>query len=195
MSRQRTVLGIALACFVAGGACGFVAGVMSVKVASDFFTGIFRSERAAKVSEPVVVRRPAFTFEHPGNWTVAVDDADYNPDHMFSVESPGQSFVLFVIADGEILPEESVAQQEHAQTTSVMKDATRTDLTTWGTHPGTGVLLAGHHLGITPGTIRIFAFREQGQTYTLIESTYDDDRADVQPGFDLIARTFQVSGV
>jgi hypothetical protein len=191
-ARKRWTL--ALGCFALGCAVGFAAGVLSVKGARQFVVGLFATERSAAVEQSVAVVRPAFRFEYPGNWRVDSTDSDYDPDHMFSVDSPGQSFVMFVIADGDIEPKEAVEQHVSVQTARAMKDATRTPLTKWGRHDGEGVLLTGRHLGITRGTIRVFAFRERETTYTVIESTFDDDRDKVQPGFDLIARTFRVKG-
>ncbi len=191
-TKKTSVWPIAIACFVVGCGCGFFAGVLSVKEARDFASGVFQDESAADVSSGVVVDRPAFVFTRPGNWSIDSKDKDYDPDHMFTVASPGQSFVMFFVADGDLSPETSVDLQVKAQTSKVMKDATQTPLTKWGGHAGTGMLLTGKQLGITPGTIRIFSFRENEKTYTVIESTYDQDRANVQPGFDLVARTFRV---
>lgn len=190
--KKRTVLPLAIACFVAGGTLGFFAGVLSVREARDFVGDMFQSERAADVSQGVVLDRPAFELTRPGNWKVDTTDSDYDPDHLFSIDSPGQSFVMFVVADGELSPEQTVDKHVEIQSAKAMKNASRTALTTWGGHVGHGVLLTGKLLGISPGTVRIFAFREQDRTYTVIESTYDEDRAKVQPGFDLIARTFRV---
>jgi len=190
--KARPVLAIAIACFVLGCGCGFLVGVLSVKGARELASNLFRSERAAQVNQAIAVDRPAFQFEYAGNWHIDTESKDYDPDHMFSIDSPGQSFLMVVVADGELSPHVAVEKQVEAHTKKVMKEATKTELTEWGAHAGEGVLLKGKHLGISPGTIRIFAFREQGTTYSVIESTYDDDRANVQPGFDLIARTFRV---
>ena len=171
---------------------GFGVGVMSVKAGRDFAAGMVRSEEPARVSEPKTIDRPNFRFEHAGNWTIDTADEDYDPDHSFSVESPGQSFMMFQIADGVLDLKDLVENHATIQTSKVIKQATRTPLTRWGTYEGEGVLLKGRHLGITPGTIRIFAFHRGEQTYTVIESTYDEDRASVEPGFDLVARSFRV---
>jgi hypothetical protein len=191
---KRPVLAIAIAAFVAGCGVGFVAGVLSFQGARDFASGMVRSERPAEVATPVTVDRQAFQFDHPSNWKVDTKGTDYDPDHLFSVDSPGHSFVLFVVADGAISPKAASDAQVAAQTSKVIKGASQTPLTRWGAHTGEGTLLAGKQLGITPGTIRIFSFREHDQTYTVVESTFDEDRANVQPGFELIARTFRVKG-
>jgi hypothetical protein len=63
-----------------------------------------------------------------------------------------------------------------------------------GSFDGAGVVLRGKHLGVEPGTTRIFAWRSATRTFTVIESTYDDDATMVSPGFGLIERTFRVKG-
>ena len=194
-SSPRKRYALPLACFVAGcSVVGFVAGVLSLKGAQRFVAGLFESERAATVEQTITVNRPAFRFEYPGNWRIDITDSDYDPDHMFSVDSPGQSFVMFAIAEGELEPEMMVEKQVAAQLSRTMKDGAKTPLSQWGTRSVKGALLKGKYLGIAPGTIRVVAFRGHQKTYTIIESTYDEDRAMVQAGFDLIARTFHLKG-
>jgi hypothetical protein len=190
--RRRPVLGIALAGFAVGCGIGLVPGVLSDQLARAFLHQLFRREHAAAVDKPITVERPGFRFQHAGNWSIDTEAETYDPDHMFSVHSPGHSFSWFIVADGEIQPRTTLDKHVAAQTAKVMKDATQTPFTEWGSHHGAGMLLTGRHLGLTPGTIRIFAFREQGKTFTVIESTSDQDRSLVQPGLDLIARTFEV---
>jgi hypothetical protein len=182
---------VAILFFCLGSLVGFGAGVLSVKASRDFFASMFGSERAADVKTPLTIDRPAFTFQYPSNWKVDIADKDYDADHEFSVDSPGQSFVMFQIMAGDVEPLASVTAMANAQTSKVMKGASLTSFTTWGTHTGAGILLRGKHLGMTAGTMRIFAFKSGGQTFTITESTYDDDRAAVQGGFDLIEKSFR----
>lgn len=190
-SRAPTVF-VGLACLAVGLGVGFGAGVLSVKAGRDFFIGLFESEERANSAHPKAVERPSFRFEHPGNWSIDITDGDYDADHNFSIESPGDSFVMFQIADAELDLKDLVDSHATLQTEKLIKQATQTRFTKWGAFEGEGVLLKGRQLGITPGSMRIFAFQADGQTYTVIESTFDEDRAKVQPGFDLIARTFRV---
>jgi hypothetical protein len=171
-----------------------VAGVGSVKVAREAFVAAFQDERSADVDHPERLDRQTFRLQYPGNWKVDTAAADYNPDRNFSIDSPGTSFVMFIIASGELDPKLAVEAHVSQQTAKLMRDATRTPFERWGAYRGAGVLLTGKMLGLSPGTIRIFAFREGEQTVTVIESTSDDDRDKVAPGFALIERTFQVKG-
>jgi hypothetical protein len=171
---------------------GFGAGVLSVGAVRNFFGRVLQDEASADEKHPQSLRRPAFELQYPGNWQIKTTDDDYDPDHLFSIESPGQSFEMFIVADGELDPQVSLDAQVSAQTSKVMHDAVQKPFTHWGSHDGVGVLLTGKHLGIAAGSIRIFSFRAGDRTFTLVESTYDDDRAKVAPGFALIERTFKV---
>jgi hypothetical protein len=140
---------VAILFFCLGSLVGFGAGVLSVKASRDFFASMFGSERAADVKTPLTIDRPAFTFQYPSNWKVDIADKDYDADHEFSVDSPGQSFVMFQIMAGDVEPLASVTAMANAQTSKVMKGASLTSFTTWGTHTGAGILLRGKHLGMT----------------------------------------------
>jgi hypothetical protein len=188
-SREQKIAALFL--FI-GGVIGFGAGVLSVKSARELFANAFKSEERADTSSPSTFDRPKFKLQHPSNWKVDAKDKDYDPDHMFSIETPGQSFVMFVIADGELDPKETMDLHVNAQLSKVIKDASRTPFTKWGSYTGSGTLLRGKLLGLTPGSVRIFAWRSSTQTYAVIESTFDEDRAKVSPGFDLVERTFAV---
>jgi hypothetical protein len=79
-------------------------------------------------------------------------------------------------------------------TSKLLPDGARTPFTHWGSYEGQGALLKGKLLGLTPGTIRVFSWRSGTHTFAVMEQTYDEDRARVAPGFDLIERTFHVTG-
>lgn len=186
--RERSIAAVA---FFAGGAVGFASGLLSVKGARDFFSAMTQSEQRADVGTPVVVERPAFRFEHPANWKIDASDKDYDPDHLFTLDTPGQSFMMFVVAEATVDPKEALETNVTAQQ-KVVKGAVREPFTRWGSFDGAGAVLRGKHLGITPGSVRIFAWQSGGRTFTVVQSTFDEDRDKVSPGFELVARTFRV---
>ena len=187
--REKLIAAIA---FLLGGGVGFGTGLLSVKGARDFFASMTQTEQGADVASPVAVTRPGFRFEHPRNWRIDTSEEGHDPDHMFTLLTPGQSFVMFVIADAQLDAKELLETHVRAQQ-KVVKDAVRTPFATWGTHEGHGATLRGKHLGITPGSVRIFAWEEAGRTFTVVQSTYDGNAAQVTPGFELVERTFRVT--
>ncbi len=190
--RRPVPLWVTVLCFLGGGALGFGGGVASVKAARDFFGSLSRIEQRANVATRRSLNRPGFRFDYPGNWKLDSDDADYDPDHCFSIDSPGQSVIMFLIADSEADAKRRLETHVAAQLAKTMKDAKRTAFDHWGRYQGEGALLSGRYVGFTQGTIRIFVFAAGGRTYTIVQSTYDDDRANVEPGFRLIEQSFQV---
>jgi hypothetical protein len=189
---EASRVAIVIACVVLGIGVGFAVGRGLVSGAHALFHQHFHDERSAAVNHPVTVERPAFRFQHPGNWRVDDQSRKYDPDHLFTIHSPGNSFILIAIDDAGTEPQDLLDRHVEAQTTKVMKNPQRTPFTQWGAYRGVGMLLTGKHLGFKSGTIRIFAFREHGKSFTVVQSTFDDDRADVQPGFDLVERSFHV---
>jgi hypothetical protein len=176
---------------LAGGALGFVAGLAASKQGQELLTEALRDEKKADVAKPQTLKRSAFELQIPGNWSVNTKSEDYDPDHFFSVESPGQSFVMFVVFDAATDPKENVENQVVAHTTKVLKNATRSDFTRWGRYEGCGALLKGKLLGLTPGQIRIFSHAGEDRSVVVVQQTYDEDLAHVEPGMKLIESSFQ----
>lgn len=189
----KQAAGLCALFFCVGGGVGYLAGVLSVKGARELVSGWFESERHAEVSSPTALDRPGFSLKFPANWKLRSDDEDFDPDHMFSIDSPGSSFVMVIVAEGDLEPKDSVREHVTIQTSKLIKNARQMPFSRWGTFTGEGVLLAGNYLGLEPGTMRIFSWRTTGRTFTIVESTYDDDRARVAPGFALIERSFKVT--
>ncbi len=172
---------------------GFALGILSVRKARDLVGSVFNAERGADVDHTTALDRPAFHLEYPGNWRIDTSDSDYDPDHLFMIDSPGHSFVLFTVAEGDLDPARALEAHVSNMTGKVMRDAARTPFAHWGAYDGVGALLAGKNLGITPATVRVFAFRTGNRTYTVTESTFDEDRPKVSPGFSLVERTFRAN--
>jgi hypothetical protein len=173
-----------------GLACGFALGVVSVRKTRELFVEALQQEQPADVAHPKDLERAAYQLRYPGNWRVDASGEGEALDRIFTVKSPGHSFVMFIIADGEVDPKTALNVQVKAQTAKVLRDATRTPFDHWGAFHGAGMLLAGKDLGLVEATMRIFAFRGGDHTFTILESTFDKDRAMVTPGFALVERTF-----
>lgn len=191
--RRAVPLWAALVCLAAGGAVGFGAGVASVKAARDFFRDVARREKRADVRAPKQVERPAFRFSYPGNWTIDTQDKDYDPDRSLTIHSPGQSLFMLMVADELDDTKSKLERHVAAQLANTLKDAKRAPFDRWGRFRGEGALLTGRYVGFTTGTIHVFVFGGGGHTFTVLASTYDDDRANVEPGFRLIEKTFEVT--
>ncbi len=168
-------------------------GVLVVGCAG-FFEGLVETEQKADVRATKPIVRERFSLEYPGNWTVDEEDEDYDPDHLFSIDSPGSCHVTFVVFDSAISAKTCVEAQVEAFVPKIVKNPVQTPFVRWGSYYGEGVTLAGKILGLLKGSIRIFAHESvrEDLTLTIVEFCYDEDLPLVRPGFELIERTFEL---
>jgi hypothetical protein len=185
---------VAVLAFALGVGVGFFAGVLSVEGARDLFLAMFRSEQQAKVDAPKRIERPSFSLEYPGNWAIDAKDPDYDPDHLFSIDTPGDGFVMFVIAEGELDAADALEQHVANQLKATIKGAKRTAFDRYGSFQGHGALLQGKYLGLAPGSVRIFCFRQGDLTFQITELVSDEDRAKVEPGLRLVEKSLRLAG-
>lgn len=146
-------------------------------------------EFPADVENPKQHLRPGLSFEYPGNWTIATDDEDYDPDRYISVESVGQCLVLIQVLDGEF-DEEATADESVTELELIMPSPKVTNFDTYGRYTGEGRRMSGL-MYVIKGKIRVFAAADHGGTLMIFEQCYDEDMRRARPGFDLIERTLR----
>ena len=194
---MSTRVAVVLALFfglVVGCGGGFVLGMLATKGGASAIAGMFATEQKADVGTTKSVSRDKFRFDYPGNWSIDTADEDYDPDSLFSVDSPGNCYVQFIVYDSAVDADEMVENQVEAFVPKLIKDPKRTRFVEWGAHEGSGVTLEGKILGVTPGSIRVFGAKsdEKDVAFTAVEMCFDDDMAQVRPGFELVRRTFEL---
>jgi hypothetical protein len=168
---------------------------MLVVGCASFVEGLAETEERADVRSTRPIVRERFHLEYPGNWTIDETDEDYDPDHLFSIDSPGSCSISVIVFDAAISAKTSLDAQVEAFVPRLVKHPVQTPFARWGAYDGEGVTLAGKLLGVMPGRIRIFAHESQREdlTLTIVEFCYDEDLPLVQPGFELIERTFALA--
>jgi hypothetical protein len=161
---------------------------------AGFFESLAQTEEEADVRAPKPLVRERFRLEYPGNWTIDLEDEDYDPDHLFSIESPGSCAITFIVFDAAISARDSMEAQVEAFVPRFVKNAVQTPFARWGAYDGEGMKLAGKILGVQKGSIRIFAHESAREdlTLTLVELCFDEDLPLVQPGFELIEGSFEL---
>jgi hypothetical protein len=125
----------------------------------------------------------------PANWKVDKDMEDYDPDTYFSIESPGQNTVFFIVYDVETDALQNV-QGQRAYYDDYVKKATKKSFTRWGNYNGHGIAYKGRLMGTNSGTVRIFSHSTSRKSFVIIEEFYEDDRSATQPGFKQIESSF-----
>lgn len=187
MSRQLFILWIVVA-FVGGNVTGCFIGVGSTKFGQEFLERMMATEKPADVRQPRKLMRPGFVLRYPRNWKIDVEDEDHDPDHRFTIESPGACYTTLILYDVASDPEHNVKEQvEHFK--KLVYDSEVTKFDKWGTFSGHGSDVKGRLLGLKGG-VKAFSHSTDARSFVVINLYYDEDRKMVDPGFDLIERTF-----
>jgi hypothetical protein len=186
----RFALLLGLAGLVLGGGVGFFLGLNATQAGKKFIENMVSEETDADVGKPQKIDRAAFTVQYPANWKVATTAQNYDPDHMFKIESPGSTHAMFMLDQSSVEPEMAVEKQVAAFNKLMSRPAT-TRFTQFGSHTGHGAVVKGTILSIAQ-TIRVFAFSEHGMTGIIIFQYPDEDEPMVRPGMDLIERSFEI---
>jgi|SRR3989339_1627077 len=187
---KKTVIILAIIIFVVGNITGFFLGVFTVKGAQSFLISLFENEKAADVKGQNEIARSDFNLKYPSNWKIDTADEDYDPDCLFSIDSPGSSHVMFIVYDTATDPEENIKNQIKAHSEKLIKNPGLVYFNRWGQYDGTGVELKGRVLGVLKGAVRIFSYSNQARSFVVVEFSYDEDLKLVGPGFKLIESTF-----
>lgn len=181
---------VALASLIIGGIAGFLLGIASTKVGSDFLESIVSGEEHADLAQPNVITRERFRLEYPSNWSVDVNDDDYDPDQNFTIESPGSAMVMFIIGTIETDPEENI-QAQIAAFRKAMGSPAITRFDQYGNYQGKGAILRGTIMG-SRTTVKVFSFCADGLTAIIAEHTPDEDMKYVKSGLALIEKSFSL---
>lgn len=192
-SRVAVALGVLFGLIV--GCCGgFGLGLLATKGGARALEDFVSDEETANVGETKTISRAKFRVEYPGNWTIDDVDEDYDPDHLFSIDSPGSCHVQFVLFDTATDPASSLDAQVSAFVPKIIKEPSQKPMDSWGSFEGKGVILDGSIMGVQRGTVRIFssADRDKDVTFTVIEFCFDEDMSSVSPGFELVRKSFEL---
>lgn len=184
------VIPLILFTFIIGVVLGFSLGVASSDAGSSFLKSLVKDEEKANTTSPVTLKRAHFLLRYPRNWKIDKEDKDYDPDHMFSIDSPGNSYVMFIMGPAETDPEQNI--QQHL--TAFKKIFGETDISRferYGDYRGKGITMQGKILGIST-KVRIFSCYVNDRTTIIVEQYPIDDSALVSDGLKLIESSFQL---
>ena len=173
---------------LSGGAIGFLLGIASTKAGAAFLAGLADEEAPAQTDAPIRLARERFELSYPENWTIDTADEDYDPDHMFSIESPGTAFVMFAFGEIETVPADSLQNQVDAFS-KLMGTPEIQPFDSFGKIQGCGAILRGTILG-QKCTVKAFACYAEGMTAIIVQQYPDEDIQYVQDGLALIEASF-----
>src|SRR5688500_4870799 len=171
---------------------GFFLGIWSTDAGKAAIEDFVSNEEAADTGRTRTISRAAFEVDYPGNWKIDTVDEDYDPDHLFSIDSPGSCFVQFLFFDTGTDPKDNVDAQVQTFVPKLIKSPKETTSSEWGSFRGDGIVLEGKILGINDGSIRVFSHSADDRSFTVVEMCFDEDIASVEPGFELVRKSFRL---
>lgn len=192
--KKRHIFGILvplfLFAFIIGGVVGFSFGVASTKAGGRFLRSLVENEESANIKAPKTLKRAHFTLDYPRNWKIDKKDPDYDPDYMFSIDSPGNSYVMFIMGHAVTDPEKNIAEYVIAFN-KLFEKPTMKAFKYYGKLSGRGVHMEGVIMG-EPTEVRLFSTyeKEAGKSIIIIEQHPLTDSSYVDPGLQLIEETF-----
>lgn len=193
--RSRLGLGLAIGIalgLIGGMVVGTLVGFRLGTESKQPRTGQGVQEEAADLTKPQTIERDGFRLEFPGNWRVATEDDDYNPDEFFTLESPGGSYVTIEIVDEEVAVDEEVRLCVADFVPEWLRRPDKESFTAWGAYEGLGLHLRGRTVHGDAGGVRIFAHSSPKGSIVVSEVTYDADLALVTPGLELIRKSLEL---
>lgn len=168
----------------------FFGGVASTEKGLSFLEDMFRVERRAEVKNKQSFTRPRFQFDYPGNWKLNTTREGHDPDTNFFFDSPGNSYVHFIVSPEEYDPQENIDDkyQNYLQYMPTMKTKS---LSGYGKYGGKGLSMRGRFFGFAT-TINVYSFYHEGLTFIIVEQCTDEDFKMVSPGFSLIEKSLRI---
>jgi hypothetical protein len=138
--------------------------------------------------------REGFHLEYPSSWKIDTKDEDYDPDALFSIDSPRDGgMIMFIMIDMDMDPDELLTSEEEAIIESVIKKPTSvTSFKSWGNFSGKGKTIKGKLLGLLKGQVNIFIHVANEKTLVVMEQYYDNDADEVIPDLKKIAASFRL---
>lgn len=138
------------------------------------------------------IKRDSFSVKYPTGWTIDTEDPDYDPDALFSFDSPdGNNMIMFIIMGMTIDPDEMLEQQVTEFQKQLIKKPEITPFTQWGNYTGKGKILRGKLMGVLKGFVRIFVYTDNGKAMLVVQQCYDDDFKTLEKDYTLIEQSFR----
>lgn len=134
-----------------------------------------------------------YSLVHPSSWSIDKTDPDFDPETLFTLQSPdSSSMIMFIFLDMFIDNDEMLDAQVKEFRSQVIKNPeSETAFTSWGRLTGKGMMIKGNLLGILPGTVRIFTWNNGERSMVIIEQYFDEDYDKISKDYKLIESSFK----
>lgn len=140
----------------------------------------------------LTIKRDGFSLNYPADWKIDTEDEDYDPDALFSIDSPdGENMIMFILFTEPVDAENLLQAQVDAFSGELVKKPEITSFNSWGNYKGEGKLLKGKLLGVFNGFVRIFVYGDENKTMLVVEQCYDKAYDTLKKDYDLMASSFR----
>ncbi len=142
------------------------------------------------LGQGTTLEKKTFSLQMPSTWKVDDKAEDYKPESYFTLASPLNSYVTFDISAPTPDLKAMMKNVLFALDGPAVETLSKSEFKQWGKYTGQGVHLKGKITGMFPGGVRVFATNTNGYSLLVTEFYFSDDLSDVQPGFELISKSF-----
>jgi hypothetical protein len=140
----------------------------------------------------IAIERDSFSLKYPSTWTIDKADEDYDPDALFSLDSPEEGeTMMFMIFNMVIDADEMLTEQVKTMTKNLIKNPSSiTAFDTWGKYSGKGKIIKGKIMGLFKGQIKLFMYTDKSKSMLIMEQLYDSNIDKLGADFKSIADSF-----
>jgi hypothetical protein len=143
------------------------------------------------IDDPDMIQRPGVRVSYPGNWFEDTEHEDYDPEHDFSLVSMAADAVTYFMIHDEILDPEELVEDTIRYLPEGMTGMSFQPVDQWGIYEGFGRVGTLNSDG-TPYRALFFAATIDDRTFQIIEFCDREVSDTLEPGFDLIRRSFRL---
>ena len=136
------------------------------------------------------LKRARFELRFPTDWAIDTEDPDFDPDHLFSIDSPENAFVMFFMGSVKTDPSDNVREQVKAFSRNMDKTAV-SDFDSYGKYKGAGAEITGKLLGYKV-TVKAFSCYVEGMTVIVVQQIPEDEGLSAAHGIAMIEKTFTI---
>ena len=147
----------------------------------------------SNAQDVITIDRDSFSFTYPANWTIDKEDEDYDPDALFSIDSPEEgATIMFMIFSMPIDADLMLDEQEKAMKSGFIKKPTAIkSFDKWGKYSGKGRIIEGKILGIFKGHVKLFMYNDANKSMLVMEQLYNADTGKFSSAMNAIADSFR----
>jgi hypothetical protein len=146
----------------------------------------------ADVNSPVEYENPTMSFSYPGNWFIDTSDPNNDPNSYLMIEAMQDAIVILQVYESARTPEAELEATVDVYDEMIDNFKVIGEFGAWGLHSGVGREYRGTIDGAPYEFRALVHVANDGRYVEVLEFFATADETSVEPGFNLIRRTFQL---